>query len=36
MALFKATNNRPENLQKLFDALKTIPPTSIEAESKAI
>jgi hypothetical protein len=32
MALFEATNNRPENLQKLFDALKTIPPTSIEAE----
>jgi hypothetical protein len=32
MSLFEATHQRPENLEKLFNALKTIPPTSIEAE----
>jgi hypothetical protein len=32
MTLFEATKKRPENLEKLFKALKTIPPTSIEAE----
>jgi hypothetical protein len=32
MSLFESTKKRPENLEKLFKALKTIPPTSIEAE----
>jgi hypothetical protein len=32
MSLFESTKKRPENLGKLFKALKTIPPTSIEAE----
>jgi hypothetical protein len=32
MALFESTKKRPENLGKLFKALKTIPPSSIEAE----
>jgi hypothetical protein len=32
MALFEASKTRPENLEKLFRALKSIPPTSVEAE----
>jgi hypothetical protein len=32
MSLFESTKKRPENLEKLFKALKTIPPSSIEAE----
>lgn len=32
MALFDASSKRPENLQKLFKALKTIKPTSVESE----
>jgi hypothetical protein len=30
--IFESTKKRPENLEKLFKALKTIPPTLIEAE----
>jgi hypothetical protein len=32
MALFEASKTRPENLEKSFGALKSIPPTSVEAE----
>ena len=32
MNLFEATKKRPENLQKLFNALLTIKPTSVEPE----
>jgi hypothetical protein len=32
MSLFESTKKKPENLEKLFKALKTIPPSSIEAE----
>jgi hypothetical protein len=32
MALFEASKTRSENLEKLFRALKSIPPTSVEAE----
>ena len=32
MSLFEATEKRPENLQKLFNALLTIKPTSVEPE----
>jgi hypothetical protein len=32
MPLFEASKTRPENLEKLFLALKSIPPTSVEAE----
>ena len=30
--LYEASNRRPKNLEKLFNALKTIKPTSVEAE----
>ena len=32
MALFEASKSRPKNLDKLLNALKTISPTSVEAE----
>ena len=32
MLLYEASNRRPESLEKLFNALKTIKPTSVEAE----
>jgi hypothetical protein len=32
MNLFEATKNRPSNLEKLYNALMTIPPTSVESE----
>ena len=32
MALFEASKSKPKNLDMLFNALKTIPPTSVEAE----
>jgi hypothetical protein len=32
MNLFEATKNRPSNLEKLYNALMTIPPTSVEPE----
>ena len=32
MSLFEQNSKRPENLEKLFQALLTIPPTSIESE----
>jgi hypothetical protein len=34
MTLFEAIKKRRENLEKLYKALKTIPPTSIEAENR--
>ena len=32
MQLFEATKKRPENLEKLYHALLTIRPTSVESE----
>jgi hypothetical protein len=32
MTLFEASKTRPVNLEKLFRALKSIPPTSVESE----
>ena len=32
MAIFKSTGERPACLQKIFRAIKTLPPTSVEAE----
>ena len=32
MALFEANKSRPKKLYMVFNALKTIPPTSVEAE----
>ena len=32
MAFFEASKSRPKNLDILFNTLKTIPPTSVEAE----
>lgn len=32
MKIFEATGKRTDNLEKLYNALKTIPPTSIESE----
>ena len=32
MLLYETSKRRPENLEKLFSALKTIRPTSVEAE----
>ena len=32
IALFEASKSRPKNLDMIFNALKTIPPTSVEAE----
>ena len=32
MLLYETSKRRPENLERLFTALKTIKPTSVEAE----
>jgi len=32
MSSFEVTKKRPENLEKLFTALQTIRPTSVDAE----
>ena len=32
MAIFESTGERPACLQKIFRAIKTLPPTSVEAE----
>jgi len=32
ISLFEATKNRPDNLEKLYHALFTIKPTSVELE----